>query len=262
MTKENVLPWPTLLVAQMCPPCSATIERQMARPSPVPPLLRESVESTCWKRPKIDSSWSAGMPRPVSRTVKRISPPRRTELICTVAPGGENFTALPTRFVSVCRTRSASASNGAGAVSTASVTSAAWAAGSITSVARAMSCSASQVVSRRRRASESRRSRSRMSLIRRTRRSVFSTAIWVIRCARSGSGPRTPLSSRPSEPRIEVSGVRSSWLTTDVNSFLVRSIMRRSVTSRKTTTAPRMHPSCTIGVLVYSTGKDVPSLRQ
>ena len=67
-----------------------------------------------------------------------------------------------------------------------------------------------------------------MSLISRTRRSVFCTAIWIIRCARSGSGPSTPLSSSPSEPRIDVSGVRSSWLTTDVNSSLTCSSSRRS----------------------------------
>jgi hypothetical protein len=33
-------------------------------PSPVPPFCRESEASTCWKRPKMVSSLSAGMPRP------------------------------------------------------------------------------------------------------------------------------------------------------------------------------------------------------
>ena len=103
---------------------------------------------------------------------------------------------------------------------------------------------------------------SRMSLIRRTSRSVFSTAISIIRWPFSGSAPSTPDSSRPSEPRIEVSGVRSSWLTTEVNSSLARSSSRRSEMFLKTTTAPVTLPSSTIGVDVYSTGKLVPSLRQ
>ena len=78
---------------------------------------------------------------------------------------------------------------------------------------------------------ESIRSMSRMSLIRRTSRSVFSTAISTIRWPFSGSGPSTPDSSSPSEPRIEVSGVRSSWLTIEVNSSFARSTSRRSVMS-------------------------------
>ena len=70
-----------------------------------------------------------------------------------------------------------------------------------------------------------------MSLTRRTSRSVFSRAIATISRASSGSSPATPASSSPSEPRIEVSGVRSSWPTTDSSSSLIRSISLRSVMS-------------------------------
>ena len=52
------------LSAQMRPECCITMVRQIARPSPVPPFWRESEASTCWKRPKMDSSLSAGIPRP------------------------------------------------------------------------------------------------------------------------------------------------------------------------------------------------------
>ena len=45
--KENVLPRPTTLSAQMRPPCCSTIRRQIASPSPVPPFSRESEASTC-----------------------------------------------------------------------------------------------------------------------------------------------------------------------------------------------------------------------
>jgi hypothetical protein len=54
----------------------------------------------------------------------------------------------------------------------------------------------------------------------------------------SRQSPNWPLASRPSEPRTEVSGVRSSWLTTEMNSSLSRSTARRRPMSLKLTTAP------------------------
>ena len=88
-----------------------------------------------------------------------------------------------------------------------------------------------------------------MSLIIRVSRSVLSSARPAIDAARGDRSPRVPPASRPREPRIEVSGVRSSWLTTERNSFFIRSTSRRWVTSRKTTTAPRVtsEPSSTRG---------------
>jgi hypothetical protein len=61
---------------------------------------------------------------------------------------------------------------------------------------------------------------------------------------------------------MAVSGVRSSWLTTETNSSFMRSTSRRSVTSRKVTTAPAIRSSSTIGVQVNSTGKRWPSARR
>ena len=60
---------------------------------------------------------------------------------------------------------------------------------------------------------------------------------------------------------MEVSGVRSSWLTTERNSSFIRSTSRRCVTSRKTTTAPRISSSSTSGEAVISTGNVDPSAR-
>ncbi len=100
-----------------------------------------------------------------------------------------------------------------------------------------------------------------MSLISRVSRSVLSRAMLAIDCARGVRSPRVPPASRPSDPRIEVSGVRSSWLTTERNSFFIRSTSRRCVTSRKTTTAPRTTSSSRIGLAVISTGKLSPSVR-
>ena len=107
-----------------------------------------------------------------------------------------------------------------------------------------------------------------MSLISRVSRSVLSSATFAIDCAAGASGPSAPAASRPREPRIEVSGVRSSWLTTETNSFFIRSTSRRWVMSRKTTTAPRTTSSSsrsssrsTSGLAVISTGKVCPSAR-
>ncbi len=99
-----------------------------------------------------------------------------------------------------------------------------------------------------------------MSLISRVSRSVLSSAMLAMDWARGVRSPSVPPASSPSEPRIEVSGVRSSWLTTERNSFFIRSTSRRWVTSRKTTTAPRTTSSSMIGLAVISTGKVSPSV--
>jgi hypothetical protein len=51
----------------------------------------------------------------------------------------------------------------------------------------------------------------------------------------------------PSEARSEVSGVRSSWLTVEMNSSFIFSRRRRSETSWKATTMPEMRPSSRAG---------------
>jgi len=72
-----------------------------------------------------------------------------------------------------------------------------------------------------------------------------------------------PSSSASTNPRIDVSGVRSSCPTTETNSSFMRSISRRSVMSLKVTTMPLVSPlSSWIGVLLNSTGNVVPSLRR
>ena len=65
---------------------------------------------------------------------------------------------------------------------------------------------------------------------------MFSTAISTIRRPFSGISPTAPPASSPSDPRIDVNGVRSSWLTTETNSSFIRSTSWRWVTSRNTAT--------------------------
>ena len=52
----------------MLPPWASTIARAIARPRPLPPRSRERLPSRRWKRSKICSSWSGGMPGPLSLT--------------------------------------------------------------------------------------------------------------------------------------------------------------------------------------------------
>ncbi len=84
------------------------------------------------------------------------------------------------------------------------------------------------------------------------------TAISTIRLARRVRSPARPLASRPSAPRIDVSGVRSSWLTVDTKSFFNRSSSCFSVMSRKVTTTPMRPSSVSMAAEVYSTGIVAP----
>ena len=106
------------------------------------------------------------------------------------------------------------------------------------------------------------RSMSRISLISRVSRSLLTSAISTICAADGVSLPSAPPAIRPREPRIAVSGVRSSWLTMETNSLFIRSTSRRWVTSLKTTTAPIACSSSISGVAVTSTGMDRPSARR
>src|SRR3954471_17566351 len=68
--------------------------------------------------------------------------------------------------------------------------------------------------------------------------------------------------SRPSAPRIDVRGVRNSWLTVEMNSFLRRSRAVRWLMSRKLSTDAEKRSLSGMGLKAYSTGKEVPSLRK
>src|ERR1039458_1515805 len=107
--KRKLLPCPGALSAQRRPPWLSTMPRAMARPRPLPLFSRASEMSTWLKRSKIASSWSAGMPLPLSVTENRAHPSPRPTVTVTRLSRGENLIALPSRLTSVCTTRSASA---------------------------------------------------------------------------------------------------------------------------------------------------------
>ena len=72
----------------------------------------------------------------------------------------------------------------------------------------------------------------------------------------------TPEFTSCSEPMIEVSGVRSSWLSVEVNSFFIFSISIAWVMSRTCTTTDRSSPcSLTSGISVNSQITSMPSRR-
>ena len=73
--------------------------------------------------------------------------------------------------------------------------------------------------------------------------------------------PATPLLISPSDPMIEVSGVLSSWLTVEMNSFFMRSIFLRSVMSRTMPVNMRFSPRF-ISLTASSSGNVPPSLRR
>src|SRR5215469_888501 len=54
-TTRKVEPRPNADSTEIVPPCISTIRLEIARPSPVPPLLRVLVLSICWNSPKIRS---------------------------------------------------------------------------------------------------------------------------------------------------------------------------------------------------------------
>ena len=101
-----------------------------------------------------------------------------------------------------------------------------------------------------------------MSFTRRISRSLLPIAISTICRCFSGRLSSEPDAISPSEARSEVSGVRSSWLTVEMNSSFIFSRRRRSDTSWKATTMPEICPSSMIGLALYSTGIAVPSCRQ
>ena len=105
-------------------------------------------------------------------------------------------------------------------------------------------------------------SMSRMSLIRSSRRWPLRSATAVSSPTSLSTSPITPQLMSCSEPMIEVSGVRSSWLRVEVNSFFMRSASSCAVTSRPCAiTAMTSFRKLTSGVTVHSQIRSMPSRR-
>ena len=68
--KWKAVPLPGVLSTQIRPPIRSTRRAAMASPNPVPPWVRVVVPSAWAKASKMSACFSAGMPMPVSVTVK------------------------------------------------------------------------------------------------------------------------------------------------------------------------------------------------
>ena len=92
---------------------SCVSSRQMASPSPLPPK-RRLVDSSAWVNgSKILPMVAASIPMPVSPTeistlARSAVVAARTSARTSTSPRAVNLTALPIRFIRICRTRSAS----------------------------------------------------------------------------------------------------------------------------------------------------------
>ena len=105
----------------------------MASPSPVPPWRRRTASSACSNSEKRDGSVSGAMPMPVSSTAMATSKSsislggfvmRDLRTVTSTPPPSVNLMALPSRLVTIWRTRTSSANSGLGSAgSTAQATS-------------------------------------------------------------------------------------------------------------------------------------------
>ena len=102
-------------------------------------------------------------------------------------------------------------------------------------------------------------SRSKISSTNNARRLLFAWAILTRDWTFSGSLPNTPASIRPSAPFIDVSGVRNSWLTVEMNSDLALSTTLRSLMSREIATKRAPASSGSMICKSTSTGICFPS---
>ncbi len=111
-SKRSVVPRPTWLSTRMSPPIIRTMRRLMCRPRPVPSRDCRPV-AVCANASKSSASSALAMPRPVSVTSNdtRTHPAapscapvaRRAEARSVTDPRGVNFSALPSRLISTCR---------------------------------------------------------------------------------------------------------------------------------------------------------------
>ena len=214
--KKNSEPRPTSLCTPSSPPMSRTRRREIARPSPVPPYLRV-VDASAWPNSsKIAARLSAGIPMPVSRTAKRTSarfPSRPAgDTDTTTSPCGVNLMALPTRFVSTCRTRVGSPRTKVGAsvaMSASSSSRRSRARTASSAIVDSSRCGSSNGIDSSCRCSASILEKSRMSLIRASSVSPdVCTSVRECRCSAASSVS----SSSSVSPRMAFSGVRISWL--------------------------------------------------
>jgi len=183
-------------------------------------LRRDEELSSCWNFWKSLARFSGAMPSPWSATPTMTACSEAMAVTVTAELGGANFTALASRLTSACTMRSGSTSTG-GRMAGSLASMATWAARAV--ALDDLDRLAHQVghLARLRvevRWPDSIFEMSRMSLMMRTRRSqLLSRNLQQLLVLGVGTDPGSS-STSCTEPRMEVSGVRNSWLTIDTNS--------------------------------------------
>ena len=210
------------LSACTVPPCSSTRWRTMASPRPRPPCARVLVLSACRKRSNTWGRNSGSMPLPSSATLRVRHEGSRRRRTSMRPPCGVNFTAFETRFHTTCCRRSGSPVmvGTSGGTSTPSAIPFASAEGRTASTPASITGTITIGRTSRRSLPVMMRetsSRSPMSWVcARTLRSMTSSP------RRIDGWSRVPERSMTVQPRMGVSGVRSSWDRVARNSSLAR----------------------------------------
>ena len=243
--KVNRLPRPTpSLSARIRPPCASTSPLQMVRPSPAPasPRSRVPPAGAAYLRNRCDSR-SGGKPRPLSLTEIATCTPSRLASIRMGDDSGEYLAALDRRLPRTWTMRARSAitrgrSSGRSMLRSclpAPVTNVlrAWSINEVTSTGSGDTDSVPVTM----------RPWSSSSPIMPRMRSAWSSMTRKNCSISAGSGAGEAPRTVAVEPLIEISGVRSSWLTMPRNSARMRSISSSGSRSCSVTTTLRTVPS-------------------
>ncbi|OFA05196.1 hypothetical protein JAB9_08720 [Janthinobacterium sp. HH107] len=215
-------PCPATDWSTMLPPIISASCLMMARPSPVPPYLREVVLSAWRNGWKTAAAASGAMPMPVSRTSRRIRPAAGQLTSTEISPRSVNLVALLSRLVRIWRRRTGSPRTCCGtseAMRQVNSMTLRW-------MPLANSATTSSITWRRSKGMCSSTSlpasileKSRMSSMMLSRLSPERCTVCTKRCCLGLSSVRCSNSVMPSTPFI---GVRISWLILARNSDLAR----------------------------------------
>ncbi len=242
---SNTEPWPGTDAQRSSPPIARASSREIVSPSPAPSRRARgsSARPACSNGAKMRSSWSAGMPSPVSLTAKRSSVPARMsstdETSTSTLPWSVNLIALPTRLCSTCWMREASPIARAGNCGATVIEKS-------RPLARAVSPSRRPTSPATSRRSKGRASTTSLpdSMRARSRMSFTSVSRWrperrtISTCSRC-CGLSSPRSSSWVMPMMPFSGVRISWLITATKRLLLLLVSSAASSARRRCSASR-----------------------
>jgi hypothetical protein len=208
---------------------------------------------------------SAAIPIPVSRTsnpMATASPSRRTTFTARVTdPRSVNFTALPSRFVITCPIFTGSPASRAGTSGSKRRSRAMPFSSTFTCIPTMIPCTSwrrSNTRSSSRTLPAAILLKSRMSLISASRLSDAERSVRTYFCCASLSGV---IPSRWATPTMALSGVRISWLMTEMNSDFARSADSAAARARSSSRSYSLRWVASKTMVRTSTGRPASSVR-